>query len=288
MHYLSIAAIFENENSWIEEWIRYYMGIGVEHFYLYNHDTDSKVSDRILEPYVSLGIVENIHVADSSVLQSLGKALMQPAAMQDAFRRAVGKSHWLAVVDLDEFILPKQSDHLPDVLKEYEEYSGLVAHWQQFGTSGFIKRPATQINHLLHRAPSSHWTGRQFKSIMKPECVDIRNILQNTKRQFTPHIYPILTGKTVNELHREIQYDAILQPSTGEKIVVNHYILRSYQDYWEVKHPRGRFNGMHDFPDHYWEENDLNDVYDDEISKRFGHFIVNMKKNDTLKEQATE
>jgi hypothetical protein len=108
---------------------------------------------------------------------------------------------------------------------------------------------------------------------MNPKDTARDRMLHEKERYFVPHIYPICSGYIVNELHEEIQYDEILQPFTGKDIVINHYILRSFQDFWEVKVPRGRFNGMHDFPNHYWTENDLNDVFDDEISKRFGHFV---------------
>ncbi len=273
MKYLSIGAIFEQENSWLDEWIRYHMGIGVEHFYLYNHDPDPKVSDRILLPYVGMGVVDNIHVREHETLQGTSRPFMQPAAMKDAIERGIGNTRWLAMIDLDEFILPKQHDDLRETLRDYEEYSGLIVHWQQFGTSGYIRRPPTQVDHLLRRAASTHWTGRQFKSIMNPEKVDGKRILQERERPYTPHIFPIHSGATVDERHEEIEYDKILQPFSGETAVINHYILRSFQDYWEIKAPRGRFNGMHDFPVHYWKENDLNDVFDDEISKRFGHFV---------------
>ena len=53
MYYLSIGAIFERDNSWLDEWILYHMGVGVEHFYRYNHDRDSTVSDKTLRPYRS-------------------------------------------------------------------------------------------------------------------------------------------------------------------------------------------------------------------------------------------
>lgn len=273
MYYLSIAAIFENENSWLDEWINYHVAVGVEHFRLYNHDRDTAVSDRILRPYVDQGIVENIHVYDHLTLREQSKPLMQPSAMKNAVERSCGKTRWLALIDLDEFILPRNCDDLRTLLAEYEDCSGLAVHWQQFGTSGHVKRPSTQINHLLHRAETNHWTSRQFKCIVKPDSIDVEGILHEKTRKFTPHIYPIHTGKIVNEQHREIQYDAILQPFTGEKVVINHYILRSFQDYWEVKVPRGRFNGMDDFPEHYWRDNDMNNVFDDEISRRFGRKV---------------
>ncbi len=203
----------------------------------------------------------------------MSKPFMQPAAMKDAIERGAGNTRWLAMIDLDEFILPKQHDDLRETLRDYERYSGLIVHWRQFGTSDWIRRPPTQINHLLHRAKSTHWTGRQFKSIMNPEKIDGKRILQERARRYTPHIFPIHSGVTVDERHEEIEYDKILQPFSGETVVINHYILRSFQDYWEIKAPRGRFNGMHDFPPHYWKENNLNDVFDDEISKRFGHFV---------------
>lgn len=33
---------FCKENSWLDEWIRYHLAVGVEHFVLYNDDADTR------------------------------------------------------------------------------------------------------------------------------------------------------------------------------------------------------------------------------------------------------
>ena len=50
-YYLSACAIFRNEAPYLEEWLVFHLGIGVEHFYLYeNRSTDD--FRGVLAPFV--------------------------------------------------------------------------------------------------------------------------------------------------------------------------------------------------------------------------------------------
>ena len=96
MRYLTVAAIFREENSWLDEWILYHHALGAEHFVPYNDDPDTHVSDRILKPYVDQGLVENIHIRERSdaIREDIGER--QNDAYRDAIRNSAGKTQWLA------------------------------------------------------------------------------------------------------------------------------------------------------------------------------------------------
>ena len=56
MHYLSIGAIFKNEEMVIKEWIDHHLFHGVEHFYLIN-DNSTDASEVVLQPYLARGLI---------------------------------------------------------------------------------------------------------------------------------------------------------------------------------------------------------------------------------------
>jgi len=264
MHYLTMGAIFRMENSWLEEWIQYHLAVGVEHFVLYNDDVETHVSDRILKPYVDQGLVENIHICDRSDTIRITDRFCQNDCYRDLLRNSVKKTHWLAIVDLDEFILPRRWDDVRSALEEYEEYSGLAINWTVFGSSGYVKRPPTQINHLLHRSETNWAPNQHVKSIVKPA-------LARLDAQRYTHVTPTKRGITVNENGEPITRRC--HDVSTEKIRINHYIIRSLQDFWEVKAQRPRRPCSPPCDEAYLEQRDRNEVFDDEIARRFGHVV---------------
>jgi hypothetical protein len=252
------------ENSWLDEWIRYHLAVGVEHFVLYNDDEDTRVSDRILQPYVDQGLVENIHIRECSGTIRTTNQFCQDDCYRNLITNAVNKTRWLAIVDLDELILPRRWDDIRTALEEYEEYSGLAINWAIYGSSGYIKRPPTQINHLLHRSETNWQANRFVKSIIKPD-----RVLLNAPRY--AHFIPTRDGSTVNENHEPIA--GMRHAVSTEKIRINHYVVRSWQDFWEVKAQRPRRFYTPPCDEVYFERHDRNEVFDDEISHRFGHVV---------------
>jgi len=252
MHYLSIAAIFKQENPWLVEWLDYHHARGVEHFYLYNNDDDTTESDRILKPYVERGLVENIHTP--------GRALQLPS-MADAVTRFRNDTYWLALIDLDEFLLPRRHDDLREVLQSYELLSGLAVHWNIFGANGYVKRPPNQMDCLLRRAGDSHPQNAHVKVIVQPKYV----IPESFE---TPHHCRYESGHAVDENYRII--DSPFGDHTGDIIRINHYVVRSRQETEEVKIPRRRADCHLEKDPDLFAKFDCNDIYDEEISKRFG------------------
>ena len=166
MNYLTACAIFHRENSWLDEWIRYHLAIGVERFLLCNDDDDTRVSDRILKPYIEQGIVENIHVRDLYGNVREDRLWRQKDVYREIIKQSIGKTRWLAIIDLDELILPRTCDDLRELLQDYEEHAALAMNWCIYGTSGHLKRPPTQINHLLHRSETDFGNAGDLKTVI--------------------------------------------------------------------------------------------------------------------------
>jgi hypothetical protein len=55
--YLSIGAVFRDEDDFLAEWIEFHLCLGVEHFFLYNHFSATDQHEEILRPYIVAGLV---------------------------------------------------------------------------------------------------------------------------------------------------------------------------------------------------------------------------------------
>lgn len=99
-YYLTVAACCKDEGNCILEWVEYYLLQGVEHFYLYNNNgTDN--SEEILKPYIDKGIISWVNWPGQK---------QQVRIYEDIVKKHKTESRWMAVVNLDEFIVPLNSD----------------------------------------------------------------------------------------------------------------------------------------------------------------------------------
>lgn len=182
-HKLAICAMFKNEAQWLKEWIEYHRVLGATHFYLYNNDSTDDYA-TVLDPYIQKGIVELIEwgTSDEHAIRGLVDALWCPyqiGAYNDCLKnRALGKAQWVAVIDIDEFIVPVRGRRAFANLLEKEARAGtgtLRLPWRIFGTSHVPSLESGELltEKLCHRAQNDHpWNGN-VKSIHRPEAVEL-------------------------------------------------------------------------------------------------------------------
>jgi len=161
-HYLAVCAIFRDEAPYLREWIAFHRLVGVERFYLYDNGSDDGPGS-VLAPYVAEGCVD---------LRPWPIPFHRSAARKayaDCLERVRGRVRWLACIDLDEFLFPPDGWTLPPVLRDYEEFPGVVVRWQVYGSSGH-ERASTEpvIARFNQRAPTAWVRNRRVKSIVDP------------------------------------------------------------------------------------------------------------------------
>ena len=127
---VSICAIFKNESQYLKEWIEYHLLIGVDHFYLYNNNSEDNYIE-VLADYIKKGSVTLID-------WPYNQAQMQ--AYCDCIEKYKSDSNWIGFIDIDEFVVPRKQNSIYDVMEKYKIFPAIVFYWRLFGTSGRIDR----------------------------------------------------------------------------------------------------------------------------------------------------
>ncbi len=160
------------QGPYLREWIEFHRIVGVTHFWLYNNNSQDDYL-QVLQPYMDKGIVE---LRDWPSPLEDDWTRYQNAAYADCLSHCIGRTKWLAVIDIDEFIVPTTRRALVDTLRRLEQHKGvggLMLFWQFFGTSYLHDIPAdrTMVEMLKLKAPWNYSGNHQVKSIIRPERV---------------------------------------------------------------------------------------------------------------------
>ena len=148
---LSLCAMVRNEEFYVQEWVLWHFLQGVQHFYLYDNESDDDTREY-LQPLVERGLVTLKRapgVEHGSVLAGV---------LQECFDTGAAKlpSAWVAHWDVDEFLvvpaaselnlgaLVGQDSHLfHDYLMNFERegVGAVVLHRMDFGSNGHDSAP---------------------------------------------------------------------------------------------------------------------------------------------------
>ena len=187
---LSVAAIFKDEAPYLQEWIEYHKMMGVQHFRLYNNDS-TDAYEYVLAPYIERGEVELLDWPSSAQDLKNWCHNTQWPQCQDAVRSFMGKSKWLALIDIDEYLFPLEHSTMTEFLKEYEQYPAVMLNWQCFGTSCVKEIPKERLMVEMLHMKAREKSVRNFpvKSIVRPELVDLK------QNNWSPHVFNYFSDK---------------------------------------------------------------------------------------------
>ncbi|MCB1111640.1 MAG: glycosyltransferase family 92 protein [Chlamydiales bacterium] len=212
---IAITAIFRDEARFLKEWIDFHRLIGVERFYLYNNLSCDDYA-AVLAPYVAAGIVTLVEWPHESI--GLGDwNNIQTTAYRDAMNRArIEKVRWLAVIDVDEFIVPTIHHTLTDLLEEHRHACAVRVNWVFFGTSHVTEIPKNKLMiEMLTRNSGYVGESQGYKAILhtgRCETAGPHDGLYNDG--FAPIWLPYATAQ------------------------INHYWSRDEKHFYQVKVPR--------------------------------------------------
>ncbi|MBR4641880.1 MAG: glycosyltransferase family 92 protein [Selenomonadaceae bacterium] len=258
LHNLAVVAILKNEGPYLKEWLDYHLLAGVEHFYLYDNESPDNQAE-VAKPYVEAGLVDYFPLP--------GK-VMQCAAYNDAVKRFKFHCRYMAFIDGDEFIFPKSNRSIVEVVDEIlsgnPNAAGLAINWQMFGSNGQVKADYSRgvLERFTRRAPKDYTpaggeTNSLIKTVTNPRKINFFG---------SPHFSNYFEGcYSVNE-NGKLVTGGYSAPVTAEKIVVNHYYTKSYEEYAK-KVNRGRSDILQPRELKDFEHDDRNEEFDDDILK---------------------
>lgn len=219
---VSICAIFKNEAPYLKEWIEFNHIVGIEHFYLYNNNSEDDYL-TVLKPYIKSGLVELI---DWPYNQQQMECYMNCIANYSS------ETKWMGFIDIDEFIVPKSTNSVYEFLKHFEKTAGAVnIYWKLFGTSGRMDR---DLSGLVCEDFTVCW----------PKYCDIGKCFYNTafgfdknseySKQLHHRFWANYKGKDlppVNIFNNICIGNRNVVQTNDFPIQINHYFTKSYKEY---------------------------------------------------------
>ncbi len=228
---LSVCTIFQDDAPYLKEWIEFHKLQGVEHFYLYNNNSQDEFR-TVLEPYIQKN---EVTLTDWLFTYEEGAhkdwLAIQSGAYMDCVRNFGKETQWLACIDSDEFLFCPSGQMLPEFLKEYADFGGVCVNWLNFGTSHVEEIPPgfLMIELLTQCCEPTNPRNLFFKSIVQPKDVE------GCK---SAHVFIYREGKqgvTVNK--KKIKRGERTAKVLIDKIRIHHYWTRTEQYFREKKIP---------------------------------------------------
>jgi hypothetical protein len=243
MYYLSVGAVFKNENHIFKEWLDHYIMHGVEHFYLINDNSNDNYV-TVLQPYIDKGLITLYH--NDIPWYAIGR---QKDIYTKYFTQHLKDTFWMAIIDLDEFLYAPKEPMLPRVLAKYEEYGYIVVNWALFGSSGLVKQPASVVEGFTKRGKFAQKIWRkQINNAPVPKFWPV-TISETDDRFYYDHLVgPKCILNTQYLISFDVHSASSTKPDTNAsyavnytdpELLINHYFTQS-EEYWKnVKIPRG-------------------------------------------------
>lgn len=184
---------------------------------------------------------------------------MQVKAYTDAIYRLRSSSRWVAFIDLDEFIVPTDSDKtiaeiIGGTIAQHPDAGGLAIGWWMFGSSHHERKPMGGVlENYLYRADADYM--KNIKTIGNPRLMHSFG---------TPH-YPYYHGGAcnINENGREVRTSFDFAKST-KRIHINHYFTKSKEECM-AKIAKGIATVGTPRREAIFYERDRNEIYDDSM-----------------------
>lgn len=230
---LAICAVFKDDARFLSEWIDYHTLVGVEQFWLYNNNSSDNYKE-VLKPYMKSGLVKLIHWPspihyDERWYASLS---VQTSAYNHCLDKVRGRVEWLAMISVDEYIVPVKSSSIVRVLqKRYKRVSGLCINWVLFGTSGVEELGPSSLmtENMTRRAPFYFGNPMVYKTIVRP--THVKSCITPHSCLYKRHHWPVDTHKhhIDGEVTRNFYTD---------RLKIHHYWARDNKYLKEVKAPK--------------------------------------------------
>lgn len=254
---VAIAAIFKNEAPYLKEWIEFHRIIGVDHFYMYNNNSEDN-GVEILESYICKGIV---------TLKEWPQNQAQMAAYRDAVENYKEEANWIGFIDIDEFVVPNTEKYLYTILENFKNRPAILLYWNFFCTSGFLKRDRKRLvtEDFTVCMPKYYRLGKCFYNtayeidftLAKNACLHHELWTCLPKKCGEGGVFP-----PINVYDEPAFNNRHILGKSRMPVHINHYFSKSFQEYHDKMNKSDVYHkkNPHDLPYLLWHENHCNTV----------------------------
>ena len=216
----AICLLIKDENDYINEWLEWHIKVGFNHFYIYDNGSRIPIKESVNEQYNQY----------CTYIDFSGEHInTQLECYADALEKYRDCVKWLAFIDTDEFIRPINGENINDFLSNYENHDGLYVRWIVYNANGLYKKDSRPQRERFTTV-SPHIPHKPFgKSIIRPSKITCMG---------THFPTGILGRYDMVDSHGRYMKTACSEFSPDDKIVIDHYFTRSYEE-WLEKAQRG-------------------------------------------------
>lgn len=224
--YLWMTLFAKNDARNVIESIVWHLLLGVDHVVVYDNNSIDNLAPA-LEPLVSALLVSRIPWDGIGI-----------PAQQAAYRNSIRSSQekhisWLAIMDVDEYILPIRDKCLPKMLSRFDsekKTSALVLNWRMMPGVHELSHRTDPYETIFERTRFSlGYPNRHIKTILQPSL---------TKGLLTAHAASYATGYTAVSVDSgKPTNDSFNYPPQVRDAVILHYHVKSLEE-WVAKKDR--------------------------------------------------
>ena len=255
---VGIVAILKDEARYLLEWVAFHRAIGIRNFFI----ADNGGSDGTSALLKRLDRAGHIMRFDFSALQGV-----QLASYNQMIPRLRGHVDLAVIIDGDEFIRPLGSEPVDAVFARAfadPNVSALGMNWATYGSSGRVERGRGLVTACFtQRAEQSFRVNQHVKTVFR---------VDRFVSAVNSHFVEISDGRYVDVEGNDIRWHPEFGVGVATQTLwrgarVDHFAIKSLEEFHTVKRPRGRANLPKDDPeffrgDAYLAEHDRNEVYD--------------------------
>ena len=221
---VAIAVIVKNEATYISDWLTFHSLAGVREVILYDNGSTDGTAD-IAQSFAGMTTTIIPWQLDVTAPRSNLPFGCQALAYSHAICTFGHRYRWMAFIDVDEYLVPRTSNTIPEALEELMECSSVSLPWVMFGHSGNINMPDAAVPFAyIRRARNSSSEILNFKCIVDPCTVT------------QVHVHRFLTDQMGNKTSNMLGWTASYQKRnqgkfvTNEILQLNHYYLKSSEE----------------------------------------------------------
>ena len=227
-----ICAITKQENLYLEEFIEYYVSLGIKKIILYdNNDLDDEnINDLLLNKTLFQDFID--------IIDYRGIKYAQKKAYNDCYNNNKNKYDWIAFFDIDEFLYLKGFQNINKFLSlsRFKKCSSILINWKYYGDNEFIYYEPKPLKFRFTKAfkfPKNQIINIYIYAAAKSIIKGGLNITWN-------HFPHFLNSSTICRPNGSIVSNPLSHPNYNNAFI-KHYTTKSTEEYL-IKLFKGKVN----------------------------------------------